>query len=187
MTLRRSLRLALFLVALATHALAQRHHRDPLNQLEIDQLRDAAQDPTTRVKLYITFARARLDTLQQTSSDPKITDLGAETHDRLQDFLDVYDEFDENIDVFADRKADLRKVLKLVIEADTEFQSKLRAIRDSATVKSDVSQKYAFLLTNALDAVDNGAKDHRQLLADQEEAFKHKKKSKSDDRESRPE
>jgi hypothetical protein len=33
-----------------------------------------------------------------------------------------------------------------------------------------------FLLGSALEAVDEGAKDHRDLLAEQEETFKHKKK-----------
>lgn len=176
----------LILSVVALPASAQ-HHHDPLNSMEIDQLRDAAQEPAARVKLYITFARTRLDAVQQVSSDPKIANPGQETHDRLQDFLYVYDEFDDNIDVFADRKADLRKVLKLVIEADAEFQSKLRALRDSATVKPETAQKYSFLLTNALDAVDTGAKDHRQLLAEQEETFKNKKKSKTETRDSRPE
>jgi hypothetical protein len=176
------LTLSLFLFAGLAAPLAAQHHRDPLNPPEIDQLRDAAQDPDIRLKLYITFARARLDALQQAFSDPKITDRGQQTHDRLQDFLDVYDEFDDNVETFADRKADLRKVMKLVIEADNEFQSKLRAIRDSATVTPEIIRQYDFLLTNALDAVDSGAKDHRQLLAEQEETFKHKKKTQAENR-----
>ena len=53
----------------------------------------------------------------------------------LQDFLDVYDELNENIDTYVGRKSDLRKVLKTVIEADTEFQAKLRALRDAANAQ----------------------------------------------------
>ncbi len=73
---------------------APRH--DPLTSAEIDQLRDTAQEPEQRLKLYIKFARARLTSLEQVRSDPKVTDRGQETHDRLQDFLDLYDELNDN-------------------------------------------------------------------------------------------
>jgi len=116
-------RLALGLLLLAP-ALAQTR-RDPLNPLEQDQLRDAAQEPADRLKLYIQFSRARLSSLEQMRADPKVTDRAQQTRDQLQDFLDVYDELNDNIDTFVERKADLRKPLKAVIEADTEFQAKL--------------------------------------------------------------
>ena len=149
--------------------------RDPLNPNEQDELRDAAQDPGERLKLYILFARTRLTALEQVRADPKATDRAQQTRDRLQDFLDVYDELNDNIDTFVERKADLRKPLRAIIEADTEFQAKLRALKSSADASKDQA-KYDFLLSNVLDAVDGGVQDHRQLLSEQEEAAKHKKK-----------
>jgi hypothetical protein len=167
-------RLALAMLLLST-AWAQRR-RDPLNPLEEDQLRDAAQDPAERLKLYIVFARTRLTSLEQMRADPKVTDRAQQTRDRLQNFLDVYDELNDNIDTFVERKTDLRKPLKAVIEADTEFQAKLRALKSSVDANKSESKEYDFLLTNVLDAVDGGVQDHRQLLNEQEEAAKHKKK-----------
>jgi len=152
--------------------------RDPLTAPEIDQLRDTAMEPDLRLKLYVAFARARLVLLEQTRSDPKTTNRGQATHDRLQDFLDLYDELNENIDTYVDRKADLRKVLKTVIEGDTEFQAKLRALRDDATAKKEESEQYDFLLSTALDTLDSSVQDHRQLLTEQEEAAKQKKPAK---------
>lgn len=166
------------LLLLFALAVAQRRH-DPLTQVEIDQLRDTAQEPDLRLKLYVTFARTRLDLLEKVRSDPKVTDRGQETRNRLQDFLDIYDELNDNIDTFVDRKADVRKPLKAIIEADTEFQSKLRALRDAAGVSKDEAKKYEFLLTNTLETVDTSVVDHRQLLIEQEEAAKRKKKEKS--------
>ena len=165
----------MFSALLLSTAWAQ-HQREPLNPLELDQLRDAAQDPEQRIKLFIQFARTRLVTLEQMRADPKVTDRGRQTHDRLQDFLDVYDELNDNIDTFVDRRADLRKPLKGVIEADTEFQAKLRALKASADGGQAEAQQYQFLLANVLDTVDSSVQDHRQLLAEQEEAAKHKKK-----------
>ena len=164
------------LVLLAVSAVAQQHHRDPLNELEIDKLRDAAQLPEVRLKLYVEFARTRLDTLQQVRADTKSSDHEQRTRNALQDFLDVYDELDTNVDTFADRKDDLRKALKPVIEADTEFGSKLRAFKSSLANTPKEAESYAFLLGSALDTVDTAAKDHRDLLSEQEEAFKRKKK-----------
>jgi len=155
---------------------AQPERRDPLTPGEVNELRDAAQDPETRLKLFIKFARARLDSLQQMRADPKVTDRAQQTHDLLQDFLDVYDELNDNIDTFVDRRADLRKPLRGLIEADNEFQAKLRALKDAADTSKTEAEKYRFLLDTALDAVDGSAKDHRQLLAEEEEAAKRKKK-----------
>jgi hypothetical protein len=165
----------LFAMSLLTTMWAQRRN-DPLNPLEQDQLRDAAQDPGERLKLYIQFARARLASLEQMRADPKVTDRAQQTHDRLQDFLDVYDELNDNIDTFVERKSDLRKPLKGVIEADTEFQARLRALKSSADANKNESKQYDFLLSNVVDTIDGSVQDHRQLLSEQEEAAKHKKK-----------
>jgi hypothetical protein len=166
---------------------AQQHQRDPLTDLEIDKLRDAAQLPDIRLKLYVDFARARLDKLEQVRADTKATDRTKQTRDALQDFLDLYDELDTNVDTFADRRDDLRKALKPVIEADTEFGAKLRAFKASLASTPKEAASYEFLLGSALETVDSAAKDHRDLLAEQEAAFKNKKKQGHKDDSQRPE
>src|ERR1017187_3252935 len=150
-------------------------HREPLTQPEIDQIRDASWEPKQRLALYVQFTRARLAKLEEMRSDPKTTNRSRQTHDLLDDFQLLYDELNDNIDTYVDRKDDIRKPLKTVIEADTEFQAKLRALKDAADVPAAESQQYEFVLTNILDTVDTAAEDHRKLLADQEEAAKHKK------------
>lgn len=155
---------------------AQRR-RDPLNQVEVDQLRDAMLDPDERLKLYVTFSRDRMSKLEQMRSDPKTKDRARQTHDMLEDFLAVYNELDDNVDMYVGRKDDIRKPLKLIIEADTEFQSKLRAIKSAAGTDSAEASQYEFLLTDALDTVDSSADDHRKTMAEVEEYVKAKKKS----------
>ncbi len=175
---RSALGLALLLaLPLCSSLLAQRR-RDPLNPLEIDQLRDAMLDPDQRLKLYVQFSRDRMTKLEQMRSDPKATERGRQTHDMLDDFLAVYDELNDNIDMYVGRKDDIRKPLKLVIEADTEFQAKLRAIKNSANTSAAEASQYEFLLTDALDTVDSSADDHRKTVAEVEEYMKKKKKQK---------
>src|ERR1700722_6872984 len=156
-------------------AMQGQRHREPLTQAEIDQVRDASWGPKQRLTLYVQFARARLVKLEEMRNDPKTKDRPRQTHDLLDDFQLLYDELNDNIDTYVDRKDDIRKLLKTVIEADMEFQAKLRALKDAADVPAAESQQYEFVLTNILDTVDTAAEDHRKLLADQEEAAKHKK------------
>ena len=162
------------ILLMAVAAPAQRH-RDPFTQPEIDQIRDASWEPQQRLSLYVKFARARLVGLEQMRSDPKIKDRPQQTHDRLDDFLLIYDELNDNIETYVGRKNDIRKPLKVIIDADTEFQAKLRALKDAADVPPEEAKRYEFVLTNVLETVDTSADDHRKLLAEQEEAAKHKK------------
>ena len=168
----------LVMLWLAVPLVAQKRD-DPLTQEEIDQLRDSAVEPEPRMKLYVEFARARLVKLEQMRSDPKVTDRPHQTHNMLEEFLTIYNELNDNLDNFEGRKADLRKAIKHVIEGDTEFQAKLRAIKsDPRNTKEEASQ-YEFVLSNAIETVDSAADDHRKLLTEQEEIWKHQKKGKS--------
>ena len=164
-----------FAILLAAGVAAAQHRRDPLTQPEIDQVRDASWEPKQRLTLYVQFARARLVKMEQVRSDPKTKDRARQTHDLLDDFQLLYDELNDNVETYVDRKDDIRKPLKLIIEADTEFQAKLRGLKDAAGVSPAEASAYEFVLTNAIETVDSSAEDHRKLLEDQEEAAKHKK------------
>jgi uncharacterized coiled-coil DUF342 family protein len=162
------------LLAAASAAQAQRH-REPLTQTEIAQIRDASWEPGQRLTLYVKFTRDRLVKLEEMRSDPKTTDRPRRTHDRLDDLRLLYDELNDNIDTYVDRKDDIRKPLKIIIDADTEFDAQLRALKDAANVPVDEYRQYEFVLTDLLDTVDTSTEEHRKLLADQELAAKHKK------------
>jgi hypothetical protein len=163
----------LLVAAVAAHG--QRRH-DPLEKDEINQLRDAMLEPDQRLKLYLTFARDRVTKLEQMRADPKTTNRAVKTHDLLQDFLSIYDELNDNVDMYVGRKDDIRKPLKLIIEADTEFQSKLRALKDTVNTDASESKQYEFLLSNAIETVDSSAEDHRGTVSEVEEYVKRKKK-----------
>ena len=166
--------ISLLCLLTASPAFPQRH-RDPFTQPEIDQIRYTSWEPQLRLSLYVKFARARLAAMDQLRSDPKTKNRAQQTHDRLDDFLLIYDELNDNIDTYIDRRDDIRKPLKVIIDADTEFQAKLRALKDAPDAPPEEAKQYEFVLSTALDTVDSSADEHRKLLADQEDAAKHKK------------
>lgn len=172
-----SFRAGAFLGALLliTAAVSAQQHRDPFTQAEIDQIRDVSWEPQQRLALYVKFARVRLVALEQMRNDPKTKNRAQQTHDRLDDFSLIYDELNDNIDTYIDRKNDIRKPLKLVIDADSEFQAKLLALKDAANVSAEEGKQYEFTLTNALDTLSSSIDDHRKLLAQQEDTAKHRK------------
>jgi len=170
--------LCALLVTVATAGFAQRH-RDPLTAAEVDKIRDTSWEPRLRLPLYVEFARTRLVNLEEMRSDPKTKNRARQTHDLLDDFQLLYDELNDNVDTYVDRRDDIRKPLKVIIDADTEFQAKLRALKDAADVPREEAQQYEFVLTNALETIDSSAEDHRKLLADQEEQAKHKQLNKN--------
>ncbi len=160
---------------LAAVALPAQRRRDPLTQSEIDQIRDTSWEPSLRLPLYVQFARARLVKMEQVRSDPKVKDRAGQTHDLLDDFQLLYDELNDNIETYVDRRDDIRKPLKVIIDADTEFQAKLLALKEAANVTAKETQQYEFVLTSAIETVDSATEDHRKLLEDQQEQAKHKK------------
>jgi len=166
--------ISLLCLMTAGAASAQRH-RDPFTQPEIDQIRDTSWEPQLRLSLYVRFARARLADMEQLRGDPKTKNRAQQTHDRLDDFLLIYDELNDNIDTYTQRRNDIRKPLKVIIDADTEFQAKLRALKDAPGVSTEEARQYEFVLSTALDTVDSSAADHRKVMEEQEDAAKHRK------------
>jgi hypothetical protein len=154
-------------------------HRDPLTEVETDQLREAAQDPPLKLKLLVQFTRQRLDSAEALRFDPKAgPDRGQQIHDLLEDFSSLVDELGDNVDAYATRKEDLRKPLAEIIAATNDFAARLRDFKAAAAAgpaEAKESKAYQFALADAIDSVDAGLKNAEELLQEQQERFKKKK------------
>ena len=160
---------------------SQVRERDPLNEKEVDQLREAAMEPEKRLKLMVDFTRARMTTLEQLRNDPKAAkDRGQKIHDLLEDIADLVDEIDDNVDDYNERSADLRKPLKEIIEMESDFQGKLRALSAAAQDPKNATEAsdYTFALQDATDSVNKSAESARKLLEEQNTKFANAKKKK---------
>jgi hypothetical protein len=170
-----SLSLVVLTCSLLQSAAAQ--HHDPLNDKEIDEMREAADYPDKRLELLSGFARARLASIQQLRADTKgAKDRPTQIHDLLQDFTALLDEIDDNMDMYGSHKTDMRKGLKLVIEADSEWQLQLRKLKEQSPPEE--LDQYSFVLTNAMEAAKDSGDSARKALQDQNELAKNKKLNK---------
>lgn len=161
----RSIVMVAAVVVLVLPGLAQRN-RDPLNPKEVDDLREAAQDPIQRMKLLVSYAQARMNMLEHMRSDPKLEGPnGEEVRKLLQDIATLVDEIDDNLDMYNQRTEDLRKPLKSVIEMDTDFQLKLRTMKESSSAEE--LRNFGLELENTTDSVNESADSARAMLTDQ--------------------
>jgi hypothetical protein len=145
--------------------LAQRH-RDPLNDDEVNKLREAAQEPEKRMKLYIGFAKSRMEMIEHMRADPKLMGQDdSDMTDRLQDIATLVDEIDDNLDDYNDKTQDLRKPLKSVIEMDSDFQVKLTELKRTSTPEQ--LRNYGIALEDATGSVSESADSARAMLEDQ--------------------
>lgn len=107
---------------------AQKEKREPLTGAEIEQIRDAGNDPDRRVSLYTKILDEHAATIKgltsRVPSDARVIRLDGE----LQDFTALLDELGSNLDVYSDRKADIRKSLKALRDSSQHWLGVLRAL-----------------------------------------------------------
>ena len=157
----------------------QVHERDPLTDKEVDQLRETAVDPEKRLKLMVDFTRARMATVDQLRTDPKMAkDRGIKIHDLLEDISTLVDEIDDNVENYNERSADLRKPLKDIVQMDSEFQAKLRELRAYMDDPKNTREAddYKFAVEDVTESVHQSADSSRKLLDEQNVKFAKKKK-----------
>jgi hypothetical protein len=109
-------------------------------------------------------------------ADKTAKDRPLQIHDLLQDFTSLLDEINDNIDLYATHKTDIRKGLTLVIEGSSEWQLKLRTLKQQSAPEE--LDQYSFVLANASDAVSDTADSARKELQEQNQLAKEKKLNK---------
>ncbi len=177
--IRRRTLAVLFLLALAPADLSA-GRRDPLNELEIEQIREAAQDPPLRLKLMLTFTRDRMALVDAHRNSPATAqDYGRRMHDLLEDFGTLASELELNVETYSRRGVDVRKPLRQILQSWNEFQAKLRSLKEDSE-KDPASTKafadYKFIIEDALDTVNSGVETTIEAISLQELARKAKKK-----------
>ncbi len=170
---------ALLVLALAPACLAA-GGRDPLNELEIEQIREAAQDPPKRLKLMLKFTRDRMALVDAHRNTPATAqDYGRRMHDLLEDFGTLAGELELNVETYSRRGLDVRKPLREILQSWNEFQAKLRSLKEDSEkdpVLAKAFADYKFIIEDVLDTVNSGVETTIEAISLQELARKARKK-----------
>lgn len=134
--------------------------RDFLTADEADQVREA-QEPNARLKLYIHFARQRLDMLQQIMAKEKPGRAGF-IHDTLEDYTKIIEAIDTVADDALKRKVTIGEGVVGVAAAEKEMVATLKKI-DAMTLKD--RQRYEFALKTAIETTEDSAELSAQDLS----------------------
>ena len=164
--------LACLFCAVPLHA--QKEKREPLTGAQIEQIREAGIDPTERVKLYTKFLDEHAEVIKGLSKRAKSDARNRRLDDELQDFTALMDELGANLDVYSDRKADIRKSLKPLTEATQRWLGILRAL--AGELDFDLARK------EAIESCDDLADQAKRLLQEQTDYFNLHKDEASQDR-----
>ncbi len=146
-------------------AQAQMGH-DPLTSREAELMRDSAQEPKRRIDLLIGFTRERVMAVEQ----PHVTakdgvDNSAKLAGMLDELADLIDELDDNLAMYSKRGDDLRRPLRHVLEAEGEFEQKLKSLESRASPEE--KRRIAISLEDATDSLQSSIESAKAMLASQ--------------------
>jgi hypothetical protein len=127
-------------------SLAFGQDRDFLTPDEADRVREV-QEPNERLKLYLHFARQRLDLLRQTLTKEK-PGRSVFIHDTLEDYTRIIEAIDTVADDALKRKVDLTLGIQAVADAEKEMLAQLQEVLDKPPKDF---QRYEFVLKQAVE------------------------------------
>ena len=139
----------LFLTMLCVAPVAAQ--RDFLTADEVDRLREA-QEPDERIKLYLLFARQRVDMVTQLLAKEK-TGRSGMIHDTLDQYTSIIEAIDTVVD---DTLAHKRTVTILPTLAKTE-RDLLAKLQKLSEIKAADKERYQFSLDQAIDTTKDSA------------------------------
>jgi len=143
--------------------------RDFLTTDEADQVRQA-QEPNERLKLYVHFARQRLDLTQRLFSSQK-PGRSALIHDLLEDYSKIIEAIDVVTDDGLKRKLEVNLGVAEVVSAEKDMLKALKKFQDSQP--KDLS-RYEFSLKLAIETTSDSLDLAQQDLADRFESVQAK-------------
>ena len=156
---------ALFMSLTAPGMTARAQKPDYLSDEEEEKIRDA-QEPSLRIEVYLTLAQTRLDRIEEFRSKPMDPqyDNGAFIDHLLDEYISITDDLKNWIQDQYDRRGDMRKGLRKVLEMGPKQLNDLRRIQESPDA---YAADYAKSLRDAKDDFTDALDGATKALADQ--------------------
>jgi hypothetical protein len=153
---------------------AQKEKPEPLTPAQQDQVAEAGIFPVVRVGLYVKFLDEHSTTIKGLITRAHTTARAQRLNGELENFAALADELDDNLDVYSERKADIRKSLKGLNEGVARWQAILHALPSEPG--------FELSLKEAFDAIGDLSDQAKQIGADQDAYFKTHPDEKNQDR-----
>ena len=154
---------ALLLVSPLTSWTQARSQKDPLNEDEIDQVREYGDRPNDRIKLYAKFIEERVTAIKQLSTDKRADSRAAQLRAKIEEFTRLVDELQDNLDTYDGEHADVRKSLKDLVPESDKWEVALH--------QPPPDPNYDFSRKTAIEAAQSIAEQTKTLQKDQEKYF----------------
>ncbi len=142
--------------------------KDPLTDEQTEEVREVADRPVERIKLYMKFIEQRTSeihraTMHGEKPTPDKQNPDVEIHNLLQEFTRLSDELQDNLDSYADDHSDIRKPLKELVDHSAKWPALLNEPKPSS--------QYDFARKTALDTAASINDMAKKLLTEQEQYF----------------
>lgn len=164
------------LILLAIAPILAQSKKDPLTDQQIEDVREAGDQPLQRIKLFVGYVDDRAKGIHTLNADPIAQNKNVRLHNLMEEFTRLSDELQDNMDNFDQQHADLRKVLKEIVDKTGEWGTILNEPKPSP--------QYDFSRKTAIDANQSAHETAVQMLADETKYFADlKKKEKEQEKE----
>ena len=163
--------LAAFLLLTPAALVSQRQQgRDVLTDQQTEDLREAADDPSQKAKLYLGYIEERVAETHRLEGDRGARNKEPEIHNLFAEFTRLCDELEDNLDSYEQQHADMRKELKVIVDKSEKWPGILNEPKPDP--------EYDFARKTALDAAQSVHEDSQKMLADETQYFAEQKKEK---------
>ena len=161
---------------LATGAAHAQSRKDPLTDRQIEEVREAGDEPLQRIRLFVGYVDDRAKDIHTVNADPIAQNKNVRLHNLMEEFTRLSDELQDNMDNFDQQHADLRKALKEIVDKTGEWGTILNEPKPNS--------QYDFSRKTAIDANQSAQQTATQMLADETKYFiEQKKKEKEQEKE----
>jgi DNA-binding ferritin-like protein len=160
-------------ILLTAVTLFAQSRKEILTDQQIEAVREAGDQPLERIKLFVGYVDERSKEINSISKDSRAQNRTARLHNLFDEFTRLSDELQDNMDNFDEEHADLRKVLKELVDKTAEWTTILD--------EPPPNPQYDFMRKSALDANRSAHEGAVQMLADEEKYFAEKKKEEKEE------
>lgn len=137
--------------------------KDPLNDEEVDQVREFGDRPNDRIKLFAKFIEQRITAIKQLSTEKTAENRSAQLRAKIEEFTRLADELQDNLDTYDGEHADVRKALKDLVPESDKWEAVLH--------QPSPDQGYDFARKTAIEAAKSVSDQVKDIQKSQEKYF----------------